>query len=564
MGLIYLVLMFILSVVNIAVLTIVFRNQKNNYIFYTFFSIIIANFGHMLLGFSESLEGAILANKVNYLGASFLPLFMFFALMQICRFKIFFVVRAFLVTLSFFVLFLSFTVGYSPVYYTSIEYVVQSGVGNYVATYGWGHTVFNVMMFGYVFADILIIVFAILKRKNVSYKNIVAMTLTEAISISSFLIARRMENDMLVMPFVYVCDQILILFICSNVKWYDVSYSVLESMKKDNSCAYVSFTSKNSFVGCNNIAQKYFPQLAGCRVDRPLSNSSDMGKLFNPWVDSLIKSDAFESISFEYDSRHYQCTVKILPLVRNKRLYLFRIEDDTQLQQYIESLGKSYSQLQKTVAENANFMHSMQEQMIVNMAKMVESRDNNTGGHIKRTSQVVQLLVEEMRQDKDLNLSSDFFDALVSAAPMHDLGKIAVDDQILRKPGRFTDEEFAMMKKHAKEGAVIVENLLAQIETPFFVKIAKNVAFFHHERWDGRGYPLGLVGADIPLEARIMAVADVFDALVSRRCYKERLSFANAYDIIVSGMGSQFDPSLLKYFVASFKKMKEYYCSVEH
>ena len=142
---------------------------------------------------------------------------------------------------------------------------------------------------------------------------------------------------------------------------------------------------------------------------------------------------------------------------------------------------------------------------------------------------------------------------------MHDIGKIAVDDRILRKPGRFTPEEYEEMKSHPEKGAMIVENLLTSIETPEFVQIVCNVTRYHHERYDGGGYPSKLKGEDIPYEARIMAVADVYDALVSQRCYKEAMSFDKAYSIVIEGMGSQFDPSLRKCFEACRSKLEAYY-----
>ena len=121
------------------------------------------------------------------------------------------------------------------------------------------------------------------------------------------------------------------------------------------------------------------------------------------------------------------------------------------------------------------------------------------------------------------------------------------------------------MRTHAEKGADIVENLLSKMEEdPFFVKLSKNVANYHHEWWNGKGYPCGLSGENIPIEARIMAVADVYDALVSRRCYKDRFSFADAYGIIESSMGIQFDPSLKKYFEACNERLKEYYLAVSH
>ena len=145
---------------------------------------------------------------------------------------------------------------------------------------------------------------------------------------------------------------------------------------------------------------------------------------------------------------------------------------------------------------------------------------------------------------------------------MHDLGKIAVDDAVLRKPGRFTPEEFEKMKAHAAEGARIVHEILKDTDDNDFHILAENVAHYHHERWDGSGYPEGLKGEEIPLEARIMAIADVYDALVSKRVYKESMSFEQADSIIMEGMGKHFDKQLEPYYIAARPEFESYYRSL--
>ena len=201
----------------------------------------------------------------------------------------------------------------------------------------------------------------------------------------------------------------------------------------------------------------------------------------------------------------------------------------------------------------------MQNKLVFGMATMVEGRDNSTGGHIKRTSKVVELIVEEMAKDNSVVFDNRFISSVIKAAPMHDLGKITVDDAVLRKPGKFTPKEFAAMKEHSKEGARIVKEILENYGDEYFEQIAVNVAHYHHERWDGSGYPLGLKGEIIPLEARIMAIADVYDALVSKRVYKEEFSFEDANKIILEGMGKQFDPGLEKYYLSAREKIENFY-----
>ena len=259
---------------------------------------------------------------------------------------------------------------------------------------------------------------------------------------------------------------------------------------------------------------------------------------------------------------YYDVQVSRLYDEKKHRGFLITLTDDTQNRKYIRLLDRYSEELQDKVAEKTQHIVEMHDNLIMSLATMVESRDNSTGGHIRRTSEGVRILIGEMRQDPGTALSEEFCRNLIKAAPMHDLGKIAVDDAILRKPGRFTDAEFAEMKKHAAEGARVIHEILEKTDDDAFHILAENVAHYHHERWDGSGYPDNLKGEQIPLEARIMAIADVYDALVSKRVYKDSMSFADADAIIMRGMGTQFDPSLEKYYVSARPKLEAYYSSL--
>ena len=232
--------------------------------------------------------------------------------------------------------------------------------------------------------------------------------------------------------------------------------------------------------------------------------------------------------------------------------------DNTNEENYIKLLNNYNADLSKQVEEKTAHIRSIQNSIITGMAIMVEGRDNSTGGHVRRTSECVKVFTNDLKW-KMPELSVRFFTNLIKAAPMHDLGKIAVDDQILRKPGKFTDEEYAQMKTHAAKGAKIVEQVLTEVKDEEFKKIAVNVAHYHHEKWDGSGYPDGLSGEDIPLEARIMALADVFDALVSKRCYKEAFDFDRAFRIIEESLGSHFDPELGSIFMECRPNLEKLY-----
>jgi HD-GYP domain-containing protein (c-di-GMP phosphodiesterase class II) len=246
--------------------------------------------------------------------------------------------------------------------------------------------------------------------------------------------------------------------------------------------------------------------------------------------------------------------------INKERFERFLNEDS--VEKLAEIRAKFNDELKKEVEEKTNHIEALNDSFILGMATMVESRDNSTGGHIRRTSDVVRILTDTIRSGEALQISDDFCKNLVKAAQMHDLGKISVDDDILRKPGRFTPEEFDKMKVHAAEGARVVHEILKDTDDTDFRVIAENVAHYHHERMDGSGYPEGLKGEEIPLEARIMAIADVYDALVSKRVYKDSYSFDRADQIILEGMGTQFDPGLKVYYETARPKLEEYYSNV--
>ncbi|MCL2548835.1 MAG: HD domain-containing protein, partial [Symbiobacteriaceae bacterium] len=184
------------------------------------------------------------------------------------------------------------------------------------------------------------------------------------------------------------------------------------------------------------------------------------------------------------------------------------------------------------------------------LADMVESRDKETGGHVERTALYLKILIEGMQQRglyldeiRQLNIES-----AVSSARLHDVGKIAIPDGILNKPGKLTPEEFETMKSHVEEGAKIIDQIVSRTGEVAFLRNARLFVCYHHERWDGRGYPYGLAGEEIPLHGRIMAVVDVYDALISVRPYKEAFSQEKAIDIIMESAGKQFDPAIAKVF----------------
>ena len=200
----------------------------------------------------------------------------------------------------------------------------------------------------------------------------------------------------------------------------------------------------------------------------------------------------------------------------------------------------------------------MQDGLIITMADMVESRDSDTGAHVQKTAAYVKIIVEGLKRKGYYaeKITPKFISDVVRSAPLHDVGKINISDKILNKPGKLTEEEYEIMKTHTTAGKEIIEKAISTVKGGSYLKEARNMAAYHHERWDGNGYPEGLHGEVIPLSARIMAVADVFDALASPRVYKPAFPLEKAIEIIQEGAGTQFDAKCVEVFVESISEVK--------
>lgn len=204
-----------------------------------------------------------------------------------------------------------------------------------------------------------------------------------------------------------------------------------------------------------------------------------------------------------------------------------------------------------------------QQVTILALAYQAELRDADTGGHIERTSYYVRILAEGVRRSKRYPgyMGSSYVADIVRSAPLHDIGKVAVSDAILRKPGRLNDEEIVEIRKHCDYGVRVLDEAHAKLPFQTFLELARQLIQHHHERWDGTGYPKGLKGESIPLSGRIMAVADVYDALRSKRPYKQPLPHDQCVDIIRQDSGKQFDPEIVSIFLeveGQFRRMSEW------
>ena len=238
----------------------------------------------------------------------------------------------------------------------------------------------------------------------------------------------------------------------------------------------------------------------------------------------------------------------------NPAILMARVKTHLDIKRVQDFLRNQNSFLEAEIIKRTREITAIQDVTIHAMASLAETRDNETGNHIRRTQNYVRVLAQKLRHHPRFShfLDDDkIIELLYKSAPLHDIGKVGIPDKILLKPGRFEPEEFEVMKQHPALGRSAILNAEYELglEVPF-LKYAKEIAYAHQEKWDGSGYPLGLAGDNIPISARLMAVADVYDALISRRVYKEGMTHEQAVQLIIEGRGKHFDPDITDAFLA--------------
>ncbi|MDP1525322.1 MAG: two-component system response regulator [Rhodocyclaceae bacterium] len=241
-------------------------------------------------------------------------------------------------------------------------------------------------------------------------------------------------------------------------------------------------------------------------------------------------------------------------------IVMARVKNHLALKAHADFLRDKSEYLEIEVAKRTREVMAIQDVTILAMASLAETRDSDTGNHIRRTQFYVKILAEKLKTNQRFGaqLTEHYINMLFKSAPLHDIGKVGIPDRILLKPGRFTPDEFEIMKSHTALGRDAIMHAEDQLGMSVeFLSMAKEIAYGHQEKWDSSGYPEGIGGDQIPLSARLMAVADVYDALISRRVYKDGMPHEKAVSIIIEGKGTHFDPDMVDAFVEVQEQFRE-------
>lgn len=410
---VYYFIAVILSVINLAI--VIYRDdakKTNSYLRILLTIACVANLGYLALGVSTTLEEAILANKISYIGGCFMPPIMLECMCSLCNIKIRRWAKCTSMLFSALVYAMVLFTGFSDFYYQSVQLENVYDATTIIGEHGIGYIFFYIILYGYMVSGVVITIIASIK-KQVSRKNLYLLIAMQVITSVLFLVGRVVAPTFELLPAVYVLNGIILVILQSKLSKYNLNDSIYEAMNQVNTTGYVVIDSNKKFISCNHIGKRCIPRLSKCRVDTSIESEKEL-KFLCDWIDNFEENGELTFVpTLQYDDYYYECSIKVLMPGKKQSSYI-------------------------------------------------------------------------------LELSEEFCEDLVAAAPMHDLGKIAIEDRILKKPGRFTDEEFEIMKTHAEKSAEIVEKILKDVEEEHFVKVAINVARYHHEKWNGQGYPMGI------------------------------------------------------------------------
>lgn len=446
-----------------------------------------------------------------------------------------------LIANNFLMMVITFSFDRHHLLYKSYHIVRKDGFFILHKEYGPFHTIYMVEVLLYCLAMIVITLWHIQeKRRNRNWQSF-ELLLVALCPTSCYAAEKIFDLPYDVIPYGLAASMLMMLHLVYFGKIYDLYSLVREDVFDTTDTALVVMDEKNHYKGSNVLAMSMIPELKTATIGENIEQISDV-------FDKILHEDA-SRITFQ--GKIYESDVRKIERYNQFFGQVIWLRDVTEQRNYLQFCQNYQQKLKEEVNRKTTVLQSIQEKMILGFASVIESRDHITGGHVKRTSGYVNILVNCVKDKKEFAEFQDesYAKHVCLAAPLHDIGKIGIPDAILNKKGKFEPEEYEIMKEHADLGSEILDKTLSSLEDKEYYELAKMMAGCHHERWDGTGYPNQMRGTEIPICARIMAVADVFDALTSERPYKREFSVGEAFEIIKEGRGTQFDPDVVDAFL---------------
>ncbi|MBQ9494898.1 MAG: HD domain-containing protein [Treponema sp.] len=508
---------------------------------------------------SNSTDILVFAVKLEYFGTCML--YCVFLILGMRYFQINMPTWAYWIIIVTSALFLVVTLTFDKHQLFYISYHVEKidGINVLVKRYGIFHTLYYVMI---VLADIVITVVFIKTvkagNKNRIRTNLLLYLAVMIPSICYFIgIVFRTEPFKMV-PVGITLASAICLYLITTRKYLDIKDFAQTTLINSLEDAIIVVDTSYRLKYYNTCAANIFPVLRTIRMDELLNDKSkELNELYSP----LLYDNVENVEDYESNGKVYKPEVKpIVDSYKNIEGYILGLQDITTEREKEHILQRYNNSLRAQVSIQTHRLSDIQDDMIRGFATLAEGHDLVSGKHVRRTSSYAWIIATEMRrQNMHMDIIDDeWIETLRKIAPLHDIGKISITDAILNKPKKLTHKEYEIMKTHTVIGAEIIRTIMRNNDKQY-IEMASNVAKHHHERWDGTGYPDGLTKEMIPLEARILAVADVFDAIVSKRPYKEVNPVSDAFDIIEHGSGTHFDPEVVQAFLACREEVVEVY-----
>ncbi len=552
---------------SLLLLLMMIRNKEYiSGISFTFATVLMFHdLGRLVITSSTVLNTALIGQRMLNIGSVFLPYFLLLTVARFSRIKLVDPVKLIMLIYSVVVVLLTATIGHSEIYYKNVRLVRYDGYSVITKEYGPAHVAYTVLIIIYTVLLLGLALNMYMKRRDlpaIILGNLMSMA---AAVIFFYFLDRILKLPVALTSIAYLYSAFVMLYLMKRIDVYDIMSCIALAEKKLDEEAYIIFDMKKRFINATEGAKRIFPELTHFKSGMSYKEvSREFGKGVVDLLDGNDLADEVDERLLKVGEEYYKLRKSAIfrGYGRNKRLgYLIDIEDVTASNNYLNALNKYNQKLEEMIETKKREIRELGEKLVLGIATVVESRDNSTGEHIVKTNRIVRIFAEALRGQN--GLSDDFLNYVCAAAPMHDLGKIAIDDRILRKKGDHDENELNEIKKHAAEGARVVRKVLSGREEQMFCQIAANLANYHHEHWNGSGYPEGLMGEDIPVEARIMCLADGLDSLLSNGSDGTAAAYDKAFETMEAGLGTLYDPILGKRFIDCKPLFKDIYCASE-